>query len=103
MGADRGSARLMDGEGAAEIRRLADVCLAHVAALADHRPKPYAGPVILFRVASDSGLDPRWRELCPRLRVEHVPGNHYTMLRPPHVDVLAERLDRYLAATFGAN
>jgi thioesterase domain-containing protein len=28
--------------------------------------------------------------------VHIVPGDHYTMLRRPHVDILAERLTAYL-------
>jgi thioesterase domain-containing protein len=96
-------AKSMEGDGVAEIRYLADVCQAHLAALAGYSWEPYAGPVVLFKVGQDAGLDPRWRTLCPDLRVERVPGNHYTVLRPPHVNVLAERLGRYLAPTVGAD
>jgi thioesterase domain-containing protein len=90
-------ANLIGGEGAAEICRLAEVCRAHLAALAAYSPECYPGPAVLFQALPGDGLDSRWESLCPRLRVERVPGNHYTMLRHPHVEVLAERLGRCLA------
>ena len=90
-------AKQADGIGVVEIRRLAEVCKAHLAAAACYEPAPYLGPAILFQ--ADKGpcdVDRRWQTLCPRLQVERVPGNHYSMLRQPDVDVLAERLDRYI-------
>jgi len=90
-------ANLAQGIGVAEIRRLADVCKAHLAAAARYRPQPYPGRVVLFRAGGLRGrLDRRWQSVCPRLQVETVPGNHYSMLRKPHIDVLAERLGGYL-------
>ena len=35
-------------------------------------------------------------ETLPGLALEPVPGDHYSMLREPHVDALAEHLDLYL-------
>jgi thioesterase domain-containing protein len=90
-------ANLANGIGAAEIRRLAAVCKAHLAAAARYRPQPYPGRVVLFRAGNSRGrLDRFLRKLCPRLQVEGVPGNHYSILRKPEVDVLAERLGRCL-------
>ena len=40
--------------------------------------------------------DDRWNTYFPQLTVERVPGDHYTMLRSPAVDVLAERVGHYL-------
>ncbi len=86
-----------EGIGVAEIRRLAAVCKAHVAAAVRYQPQPYRGRAVLFQAdLGGSGLDRRWKSLCPRLRVETVPGNHYSMLRKPDVDVLAQRLEGYL-------
>jgi thioesterase domain-containing protein len=45
--------------------------------------------------------DPEYRALCPKLCIEPVPGDHFSMLREPHVRVLAERLDRFLQASDG--
>ena len=87
------------GVGIEEIRRLADTCRAHMAAVARFQPTTYTGAVMLFRAdQARQDLDPRWTEICPRLRVAKVPGDHYTMLQKPNVDVLAARLDAELAA-----
>jgi thioesterase domain-containing protein/acyl carrier protein len=101
-------AKLSEGDGIAEIRRLANVCLAHLAALADYDPEPFSGETVLFQTGCEASIQPRWPDVCPALRVELVGGNHYTMLKPPYVEDLAERLDRYLCgrkparATVGA-
>ena len=95
-------AKLSEGIDAAAIRRLAAVCKAHLVACSQYQAEPYQGSAVLF--SADVGrrrLERRWKSLCPRLRVESVPGNHYSMLRKPNVDVLVERLGRYLAETTG--
>jgi thioesterase domain-containing protein/acyl carrier protein len=90
-------ADLAGSNDAAEIRRLAAVCQAHLAAVNAYRPGPYQGRAVLFQAdAEHCKVDRWWDSLCPELRVERVPGNHYTMLYNPHVDVLAERLGSYL-------
>ena len=87
-----------EGIEVAAIRRLAAVCKAHLVACSQYQPQAYPGPAVLFTAeVGRSRLERRWKSLCPRLRLEAVPGNHYSMLRKPHVDVLAERLGRYLA------
>ncbi|MEN6405045.1 MAG: amino acid adenylation domain-containing protein [Thermoguttaceae bacterium] len=90
-------ANLTEGFGVTEIRRLAQVCRAHLTAAANYRPQPYLGRVVLFQAEEPRGrLDRRWRTLCPSLRVESTPGNHYSMLRKPDVTSLVERLDGVL-------
>ena len=86
-----------EGVGVAEIRRLATVCQAHLAAIKRHQPQPYSGPAVLFQAdPGRAGLNRQWTSLCLRLIVEPVPGDHYSMLRKPNVAVLAERLEHYL-------
>jgi thioesterase domain-containing protein len=80
-----------------EFERLSAVCQAQLSAAARYQPQPYAGSVVLFRTGSPSGISTgRWRSLCPGLRVESVPGDHYNMLQQPHVAVLAQRLEAHL-------
>jgi thioester reductase-like protein len=80
-----------------EIERLAAVCQAQLAAAAQYRPQPYAGPAVLFRTGPPSIITGgRWQSLLPRLQIEPAPGDHYTMLQQPHVAVLAQRLDAFL-------
>ena len=88
------------GLDAAAIWRLAAVCKAHLVACSQYQGKRYEGTAVLFLAEADrSRPERRWKSFCPRLRVEAVPGNHYSMLRKPQVDALAERLGRYLAET----
>jgi thioesterase domain-containing protein len=90
-------ARLSGETGAVEVRRLAEACHAHLGALARHEPQPYGGDIVLFHAATPSRkFEERWESLCPRFRAEQTPGDHYTMLRPPNVGVLAERVGFYL-------
>jgi phthiocerol/phenolphthiocerol synthesis type-I polyketide synthase D len=72
-------------------------------------PQPYEGHVILYR-ASERGLtttlDPRyartedtlgWDVYCPSLEVVKIPGNHTSLIDPPHVDVMAQHLRQVLS------
>jgi thioesterase domain-containing protein/acyl carrier protein len=72
-------------------------------ALLAHEPQPYAGRVEFFR-ACDGGASEEtmrgWLALCPGESVAtEVPGDHYTVMRRPHLDRLAERLNAVLAPT----
>jgi amino acid adenylation domain-containing protein len=87
-------ARTEHGIDTPEIRRLAAVCQTQLAAVARYRPRPYPGPAILFRAGALRGLtDKGWQSLLPGLEIQAVPGDHYTMLQPPHVAVLTQRLE----------
>jgi thioesterase domain-containing protein len=86
------------GIGIEEIRRLAAACKAHLLALSRHEPRSYDGTCVLYSAEGGrAGDDARWNMLCPQLRVESVPGDHYSMLREPHVQSLAERLRDLIA------
>jgi thioesterase domain-containing protein/acyl carrier protein len=86
------------GIAAATIRRLANVCKAHLAANSQYTPQPYAGPAVLLRAKQPRRrrLDKRWKSILPQLQVEWVPGSHYGMLQNPDVDELARRLGHHL-------
>jgi thioester reductase-like protein len=86
------------GIGIAEIRRLAATCKAHLLALSRYEPQPYPGRCVLFPVG---GQDRRWQAICPNLCIEPMPGDHFSILRAPHVQLLAERLDRFLQESDG--
>ncbi|WP_113696134.1 type I polyketide synthase [Amycolatopsis albispora] len=74
-----------------------------------YRPRPYDGRVVLFRASEPhpltTTLDPRylrtddalgWDELCPALEVVRVPGDHLSLIDPPNVEVISDRLNRLL-------
>ncbi|WP_437630406.1 non-ribosomal peptide synthase/polyketide synthase [Sorangium sp. So ce854] len=73
-----------------------------LAALRGYTPRPYPGPAALFRaevVPGDVALaDDRGWGACitAGLTTHATPGDHHTMLRPPHVAALAAALARRL-------
>jgi thioesterase domain-containing protein len=70
----------------------------HYQAMRDYVPRPYPGRVTLFRARARPlfrmhGHDLGWGKFAGGgLEVIVVPGNHETILKPPHVNVLAEAL-----------
>jgi thioesterase domain-containing protein len=60
-------------------------------------PRWEGGALQLFRAAElqpgrPARLGSGWADRCSEVRVEVVPGDHDSMLLPPHVDVLAARI-----------
>jgi amino acid adenylation domain-containing protein len=81
--------------GPLQIRRLLQVFKANIRAVSSYVPQVYPGRMILFR-ASEGGTEGGalgWSELSVQpVQIYSVPGNHYTMLSMPSVQVLARRL-----------
>ncbi|HEY0783841.1 MAG TPA: amino acid adenylation domain-containing protein, partial [Thermoanaerobaculia bacterium] len=74
------------------------VFLRNYAALLGYRPQPYAGELLLLNAAEGEGdLAAAWRQVAASVDALRVPGNHYTMVRPPCVEALAERLAAHLS------
>ncbi len=66
-----------------------------------YRPQPWPGRLSLLRAAGQPvPADPTlgWSELAGTVDVATVPGDHFDLLRAPHVKVLAERLTALLRA-----
>ncbi len=68
---------------------------------APHRPKPYAGKIVLFRASpGETGLglnaDLGWKDRADDVEVCYLPGTHDTIIRSPNVNALAERLRKTL-------
>ncbi|MEU6347053.1 SDR family NAD(P)-dependent oxidoreductase [Streptomyces sp. NPDC046977] len=74
-----------------------------------YRPRPYAGPTVLYRAQDPqpltTALDPRylrqeadlgWASLCPALQIVLVTGDHLSMIDPPHVAIVARHLNATL-------
>ncbi|KYG06012.1 hypothetical protein BE21_37340, partial [Sorangium cellulosum] len=95
-----------------EARRIARLVRASVQALERYAPRFYPERITLFRASEQPAppalegaqpalLDPTagWRELSPHpVEVHEVPGTHHTMVREPHVRILASQLRRCLLA-----
>ncbi len=86
----------------AQVRRLFDVFKCNVQAMRCYTPLAYAGPVILFKAQeplSEKPLDEDlgWGALAAGdLTMLEVPGNHYTIMRTPNVEILARQLKHHL-------
>lgn len=84
--------------------RLFSIYRANLRALMEYIPRPAPCRALLFtateRVPSNSDVQRvSWNGLAEQgVEVYQAGGNHYTMLRTPHVETLAARLNAHLAA-----
>lgn len=86
---------------AAELAALFSLFQRHRRILSGYQAEPYAGNVQLFECEQAPGrklsLADSWQPLIKgKLAVYAVPGNHYSIMRSPHVDYLATVLTRVL-------
>lgn len=85
----------------AALSRLLATFDAFVRGVVDYRAGAYPGPVVVLRAAEEpcaSEAVARWDSVATGdFRAYDVPGNHYTLLRSPHVEVLAAALTEALA------
>jgi thioesterase domain-containing protein/aryl carrier-like protein len=87
--------------GDARIDRYLQVYKHNLRALQTYVPRAYSGNVILFKAseqfaATQKNPEMGWGDLVQRLVIHVVPGDHYSMLREPHVQILAENLQTRL-------
>jgi amino acid adenylation domain-containing protein len=81
--------------GAARLRATLDLIKSNGRALRRYHPEPYAGRLTIFSAEARSAPDllAAWSALAPAgVELHRIAGDHYTMLRPPHVAALADRL-----------
>jgi thioesterase domain-containing protein/SAM-dependent methyltransferase/acyl carrier protein len=82
-------------------QQLYEVYTAHLAAARAYRPQPFGGPTCLVRAGQSdrAAAGHQWgRLLTGPAEVVEVPGDHETVIWPPHVRRLAEVLRGQLAA-----
>ncbi|MDX8462490.1 non-ribosomal peptide synthetase/type I polyketide synthase [Mesorhizobium humile] len=87
-----------------QLNNILTVAEANRIALRDYTPRPNDSRSVLF--AAKNGLrtstnqpdgDLGWRQFARSpLEIHEVPGDHYTMVAPPHVRVLAKKLNSVL-------
>ncbi len=79
-----------------EIRAMLRALRQNGRAMSHYTAAPYAGRATLFRTRGEwnGGKDPTlgWGEITQGVEVRWIPGNHMTLLRSPHVEVLAKLL-----------
>jgi amino acid adenylation domain-containing protein len=67
----------------------------------DYVPQTYSGRATLFSatdLTASYDVEDGWRQLVAELEVRKVPGNHLDIIREPHVQVLADKLNLCLQA-----
>jgi thioesterase domain-containing protein len=85
-----------------QVRRMFEVYLLSLRAMRRYKPRTYPGRVAFFRAAERVRAKVNtaypWTEfISGPLEVRMVQGNHYSMLREPHVGTLVERLRELIA------
>jgi amino acid adenylation domain-containing protein len=84
----------------AELRALWRVFSLNLRASHAYQPGHYPGPLVLLRAAEGprEGLeeDLGWGALASGVEVHEVPGDHFSLIAPPHVEQVAERLRELL-------
>jgi thioesterase domain-containing protein/acyl carrier protein len=85
----------------AQIERLYHVFKTNVRAMLDYTPQPLQGRITLFKAEEPlpgSSRRNSWQDFASEgVEVYAVPGNHFTMIREPHVRVLAKNVARCIA------
>jgi len=85
-----------------QIRWLLHIFKTNLQAMERYTPRPYPGRLILYRAdetweATGPDAQRGWDDLAlGGVEVHTVPGDHFTLIRQPHVQTLAERLRAYL-------
>jgi thioesterase domain-containing protein len=80
-----------------EFKRLLQVFQANVRADSRYRPQRYPGQVTLFKTA-DQDSTWGWGDIAAEgVELHQIPGQHMNLLRPPQVQVLAEKISACLA------
>ena len=78
--------------GIEQMRQLFEVFKANRVAVTNYQPQPYSGRIVQF-CASSPEADRGWSSLVTgKLETYMIPGDHYGMMRSPHVQVLAQKL-----------
>jgi thioesterase domain-containing protein len=100
----RAAGALAPGYGLGDMKRLFATISANREAMWSYRPRPYPGSILYLRASEGRPADldpvPAWQRLCSGgVAVHDVPGDHHTMLMPPHVGALARVLAAYLGGT----
>ncbi|CAM3286845.1 Amino acid adenylation domain-containing protein [Corallococcus soli] len=90
---DQGQLAAPEAQGA-QGQTLLQVFTQNLRALKHYRPGRYAGRVLLLQAGEGPARDDGWEALIDgELVRQTLPGNHYTLLKAPNVQGLAERLE----------
>lgn len=85
------------------IRRSIKLTGIHDTARRQYHPRPYGGPIVLFRAETDSAETQGfadetlgWNRLASQIAIHRSPGTHFTMTRGKNIEKLSQVLNRAL-------
>jgi thioesterase domain-containing protein len=86
---------------AQDIERLHSISCSNLVAAQRYRPPRYEQPVLLLRASEHVGdPDVAWRGVAPNLVLEHIQGDHYSIMRPPSAGEIAKAIQRRLSTLY---
>src|SRR5215216_279468 len=92
--------------GERQILTLWRVFEANASAMLNYVPQIYQGEIALFKAmdnSSNGSHDHDWKTLATRgVDAQELPGDHFSMMREPHVRSLAQRLSDCLSKASGS-
>jgi len=80
-----------------EVQHLLEINKLNILALGKYQPQLYSGAMIVIQASeTDTDLALVWNEFVEKVDAHVIPGNHYNIVRPPQVQILAQILQKYL-------
>lgn len=77
----------------------------HWTAAQAYNPKPYRGQILFYEARDkcsrmkDISFGSSWKDLCHKIEIHMIPGDHYSILTQPHVSQLADLLSEALTSS----
>jgi amino acid adenylation domain-containing protein len=94
--------RLPASFGIQELRQRHEIILKNASGVRSYQALPYDGEIHLVRAMENTNADPflGWSALPAKVSVINQPGDHFSMMRRPHVAALSKKVDSLLRAHF---
>jgi thioesterase domain-containing protein len=70
----------------------------NLAVLAAHRPSASGLPTLLINAADGVGSTADWREVCPGIDIEVLPGDHHSIVAADRIPEIVGRVAGWLGA-----
>ncbi|MDZ8258877.1 non-ribosomal peptide synthetase [Nostoc sp. ChiQUE01b] len=69
-------------------------------AIQNYKAQRYLGSMVLFKAnETDADFESGWIQLVQHLETVVVPGNHLNMVKLPHVQILVQKLEKFMEQT----
>ncbi|WP_414754485.1 amino acid adenylation domain-containing protein [Anabaena sp. CCY 9910] len=66
-------------------------------ALQNYQPQSYSGSIVLLKAAeTEEDFESSWKQLVEQIETFVVPGNHISMMSPPNIQTLVQKIQNFL-------